>query len=173
MNFGHLLLPAGLKYPRPQKITALSTLDHGVRSDRVVVVDAQTFLIPNFSYDGTAPGIYAPWNRSRYYEFLGTAPGILRFGTAPGIVGSLEPLHILMLLGTTSGIMRSLEPLQVFTHLGTTPDINAPLNHSSYYALLGTVPGIYAPWNYSRYLRSLELLQVLMLLRITLDNIVP
>ena len=78
-----------------------------------------------------------------------------------------------MLLGTTSGIMRSLEPLQVFTHLGTTPDINAPLNHSSYYALLGTVPGIYAPWNYSRYLRSLELLQVLMLLRITLDNIVP
>ncbi|KAF2366389.1 DM13 domain [Trinorchestia longiramus] len=55
IDFGHVIVPSGLQYPRPQKINALSTLDHGVSSDRLVVVDAQTFLIPNFSYDGAAP----------------------------------------------------------------------------------------------------------------------
>lgn len=51
-------MPQSLQYPRPQKINALKTLDHGVKSDRIVVVDAQTFLIPNFHYDGAAPGGY-------------------------------------------------------------------------------------------------------------------
>ena len=29
---------------------------HQVSSDRIYVVDAQTFLLPNFTYDGAAPG---------------------------------------------------------------------------------------------------------------------
>jgi len=29
---------------------------HGVSSENIVVVDAQTLLIPGFSYDGEAPG---------------------------------------------------------------------------------------------------------------------
>ncbi|KAA0195330.1 hypothetical protein HAZT_HAZT002924 [Hyalella azteca] len=60
IDFGHVVVPSGLQYPRPQKINALSTLDHGVSSDRLVVVDAQTFLIPNFSYDGAAPEELVP-----------------------------------------------------------------------------------------------------------------
>ena len=50
------MIPNDLDYPRPQKIDAFSTNDHDVSSDRIVVVDAQTFLIPNFNYDGAAPG---------------------------------------------------------------------------------------------------------------------
>lgn len=56
IDFGHLMLPRNFEYPRPQKIDALPTFEHGVSSDKIVVVDAQTFLIPNFYYDGTAPG---------------------------------------------------------------------------------------------------------------------
>lgn len=58
VDFGNLLIPRGVQYPRPQKIGAFKTLDHDVKSGPIVVVDAQTFLIPNFSYDGTAPGSY-------------------------------------------------------------------------------------------------------------------
>lgn len=58
VNFGHVNINKNLNYPRPQKIDALPTLEHGVTSDRIVVVDAQTFLIPNFSYDGAAPDAY-------------------------------------------------------------------------------------------------------------------
>lgn len=54
VNFGEVYLPDRLNYPRPQKITAFHGI-HEVSSGRVVVVDAQTFLIPRFSYDGQAP----------------------------------------------------------------------------------------------------------------------
>ena len=37
-----------------QKISSFNGI-HDVNSGRVVVVDAQTFLIPRFSYDGQAP----------------------------------------------------------------------------------------------------------------------
>lgn len=50
-------IPRDLEYPRPAKVGALSGV-HGVSSDPVVVVDAQTLLVPNFSYDGEAPGEY-------------------------------------------------------------------------------------------------------------------
>ena len=56
VNFGDIRIPRNLDHPKPKKIGALPTLEHSVSSDRIVVVDAQTFLIPNFRYDGTAPG---------------------------------------------------------------------------------------------------------------------
>ena len=54
VNFGELTFPARFNYPRPQKISRFDGI-HDVSSDKVVVVDAQTFLIPNFTYDGQAP----------------------------------------------------------------------------------------------------------------------
>jgi len=55
VNFGELPLPDTFDYPSPQRLDALVG-EHGVSSGEVVVVDAQTFLIPDFSYDGKAPG---------------------------------------------------------------------------------------------------------------------
>ncbi|XP_055849436.1 protein Skeletor, isoforms B/C isoform X2 [Episyrphus balteatus] len=54
VNFGDVSIPPNLDFPRPQKISSLGGV-HGVRSDNIVIVDAQTLLIPNFSYDGEAP----------------------------------------------------------------------------------------------------------------------
>lgn len=48
-------IPKNLDFPKPQKIGKLSGV-HGVSSDNIVIVDAQTLLIPAFSYDGEAPG---------------------------------------------------------------------------------------------------------------------
>lgn len=55
MNFGDVRIPRGFDYPKPQKLKSLSGI-HGVSSEPVVIVDAQTLLIPSFSYDGEAPG---------------------------------------------------------------------------------------------------------------------
>lgn len=55
VNFGDVTLPSNLELPRPQKIASLGGV-HGVKSDNIVIVDAQTLLVPNFSYDGEAPG---------------------------------------------------------------------------------------------------------------------
>jgi len=57
VNFGDVKIPHGLDYPKPQKVDGLSGI-HGVSSENIVVVDAQTLLIPGFSYDGQAPGDY-------------------------------------------------------------------------------------------------------------------
>ncbi|CAH4035380.1 unnamed protein product [Pieris brassicae] len=54
VNFGSVEIPKSLEYPKPAKVGALRGV-HGVSSDPIVVVDAQTLLIPNFSYDGEAP----------------------------------------------------------------------------------------------------------------------
>ncbi|XP_050536003.1 protein Skeletor, isoforms B/C-like isoform X2 [Daktulosphaira vitifoliae] len=54
VNFGDVKIPHHLDYPKPQKIDSLLGI-HGVLSDDIVVVDAQTLLIPGFSYDGEAP----------------------------------------------------------------------------------------------------------------------
>ncbi|VVC37406.1 DM13 domain,DOMON domain [Cinara cedri] len=54
VNFGDIKIPYNLDYPKPQKIDSLSGI-HGVSSENIVVVDAQTLLIPGFSYDGEAP----------------------------------------------------------------------------------------------------------------------
>lgn len=55
VNFGDVKIPKNLNFPKPQKIDALSGV-HDVTSDNIVIVDAQTLLVPNFSYDGEAPG---------------------------------------------------------------------------------------------------------------------
>lgn len=54
VNFGDVSIPNSLDFPRPQKINNLGGV-HGVKSDNIVIVDAQTLLVPNFSYDGEAP----------------------------------------------------------------------------------------------------------------------
>ncbi|XP_055634516.1 protein Skeletor, isoforms B/C [Toxorhynchites rutilus septentrionalis] len=54
VNFGDVVIRNDLDFPRPTKIGALSGI-HDVSSDSIVIVDAQTLLIPNFNYDGEAP----------------------------------------------------------------------------------------------------------------------
>lgn len=56
VNFGDVRIPPNLDFPRPQKVGQLKGV-HEVASDNIVIVDAQTLLIPNFSYDGLAPGM--------------------------------------------------------------------------------------------------------------------
>nr|XP_045605289.1 protein Skeletor, isoforms B/C-like isoform X2 [Procambarus clarkii] len=84
VDFGHVIVDKNLNYPRPQKIDSLPTLEHGVTSDRIVVVDAQTFLIPNFSYDGAAPDAY-------FWVGKGSNPGPSGI-LVPDENGSEEPL---------------------------------------------------------------------------------
>lgn len=55
VNFGDVSIPTNLDYPKPQNIASLHGV-HNVQSDDIVIVDAQTLLVPNFSYDGEAPG---------------------------------------------------------------------------------------------------------------------
>lgn len=55
VNFGDVSIPKNFDFPRPYKLAPLRGV-HAVSSDNIVVVDAQTILIPNFSYDGEAPG---------------------------------------------------------------------------------------------------------------------
>ncbi|XP_025158316.1 protein Skeletor, isoforms B/C [Harpegnathos saltator] len=54
VNFGDVKIPQGFDYPKSQKLKALNGI-HGVSSEPIVIVDAQTLLIPSFSYDGEAP----------------------------------------------------------------------------------------------------------------------
>ncbi|KAJ8972482.1 hypothetical protein NQ317_006022 [Molorchus minor] len=54
VNFGDVKIPKDFDYPRPQKIDAMQGV-HAITSDNIVIVDAQTLLIPNLSYDGEAP----------------------------------------------------------------------------------------------------------------------
>jgi len=84
VNFGELSVPARLNYPRPQKIQRFDGI-HDVGSDKVVVVDAQTFLIPNFTYDGQAPDAH-------FWVGEGNRPGPEGTGVADEN-GSNEPLR--------------------------------------------------------------------------------
>ncbi|XP_049956274.1 protein Skeletor, isoforms D/E-like [Schistocerca serialis cubense] len=54
VNFGDVKIPKNFDYPKPQKIDPLDGV-HAVSSDNIVIVDAQTLLVPHFSYDGEAP----------------------------------------------------------------------------------------------------------------------
>lgn len=60
-------IPRGFDYPKPLKLAGLNGV-HGVSSEPVVIVDAQTLLIPNFSYDGEAPGKYFIPKNIYYHE---------------------------------------------------------------------------------------------------------
>ncbi|XP_077543811.1 protein Skeletor, isoforms B/C-like [Haemaphysalis longicornis] len=57
-NFGDLIIPRNLEVPKPAALKALPTWEHGVSSGRVSLVDAQTFLVPDFKYDGLGPAAY-------------------------------------------------------------------------------------------------------------------
>lgn len=57
-NFGHINVPRNLIIPTPVEIRPLSQLDHGVKSGPITIVDAQTFLINDFHYDGQGPAGY-------------------------------------------------------------------------------------------------------------------
>jgi len=84
VNFGELTVPGRLNYPRPQKISRFDGI-HDVSSDKVVVVDAQTFLIPNFTYDGQAPDAH-------FWVGTGNRPGPEGSGVADEN-GSNDPLR--------------------------------------------------------------------------------
>ena len=56
-----------MDYPRPKKISGFNG-EHDVKSGRVVIVDAQTFLIPSFNYDGQAPDAH-------FWVGVGRRPG--------------------------------------------------------------------------------------------------
>lgn len=58
VNFGDIPIQRSLAIPSPVEIPALSRLAHGVKSSPITIVDAQTFLIPNFHYDGEGPAGY-------------------------------------------------------------------------------------------------------------------
>ncbi|XP_043207358.1 protein Skeletor, isoforms D/E-like [Amphibalanus amphitrite] len=56
VDFGNIILPRPVTdYPRPQKLGRMVTREHGVASADVVAVDAQTLLVPDFTYDGEGP----------------------------------------------------------------------------------------------------------------------
>lgn len=44
--------------PRPLEIGPFSQLAHGLKSGPITIVDAQTFLVPDFHYDGLGPDAY-------------------------------------------------------------------------------------------------------------------
>lgn len=54
VNFGDIYIPPNFDFPQPHVIGSI--LGQGVSSGPIVVVDAQTILVPDFSYDGQAPG---------------------------------------------------------------------------------------------------------------------
>ena len=58
VNFGDISIPRNLDIPSPVEIPSLSRLAHDVKSGPITIVDAQTFLIPNFHYDGEGPAGY-------------------------------------------------------------------------------------------------------------------
>lgn len=55
-NFGDLIIPQNLVIPAPVEIGRIPTKEHGVSSGPVMVVDTQTLLVPEFTYDGLGPG---------------------------------------------------------------------------------------------------------------------
>ncbi|KAF8773852.1 Protein Skeletor like protein [Argiope bruennichi] len=57
-NFGEITIPTGLVIPRPSEIGRIPTFEHGVSSGPVLVVDTQTLLVPDFTYDGLGPAAY-------------------------------------------------------------------------------------------------------------------
>lgn len=57
-NSGEIMIGRNLPIPRPLEIAPLSQLAHGLKSGPITIVDAQTFLVPDFHYDGLGPAAY-------------------------------------------------------------------------------------------------------------------
>jgi len=56
VNFGDLYIPPNFDFPQPHVIGSI--VGQGVASGPIVVVDAQTILVPDFTYDGQAPDLH-------------------------------------------------------------------------------------------------------------------
>jgi len=55
VNFADLYIPKNFDYPQPHDIGSL--VGQGISSGPIVVVDAQTILVSDFTYDGQAPDL--------------------------------------------------------------------------------------------------------------------
>lgn len=86
LNYGELAITRNLVIPQPIEISPLTQLAHGVRSGPITIIDAQTFLVPEFSYDGLGPAAYFWLTRSS----LGLSANGLRLKDENG---SAAPLH--------------------------------------------------------------------------------
>ena len=64
-NFGDIYIPDGFEPPSPQRISQLSRLGKGVKSDPIVILNSKLIKIPSFSYDG---------NEKEVYFFIGNGP---------------------------------------------------------------------------------------------------
>ncbi|OTF71977.1 Skeletor, isoforms D/E-like protein [Euroglyphus maynei] len=88
LSMGHVTIPVNVDLPRPLELPGLTTLAHGVRSDPITIVDAQTILIPNFWYDGLGPAAY--WWATRGQR---QSPQGLRLKDEKGSVRPLRAYH--------------------------------------------------------------------------------
>lgn len=57
-NSGEIYIGKQSIIPRPLEIGPFSQLAHGLKSGPITIVDAQTFLVPDFHYDGLGPEAY-------------------------------------------------------------------------------------------------------------------
>lgn len=83
-NFADLYIPEGFLPPSPQIIAEFSQLSNDVKSEPVVLLDAKTIRIPEFTYDG---------KRKAAYFWVGMGPQPTSAGQRiPNELGYLEPL---------------------------------------------------------------------------------
>jgi hypothetical protein len=144
VNFGDLYIPANLDFPQPHVIGSIVG-QHGVSSGPIVVVDAQTILVPDFTYDGKAPDLHFWVGRG--------VPGPSGF-RVPDETGSDAPLvkadkktMVLSLPGDLTvfdidyfGVWCRLYSID-FGHVRISPGLNVPPSLQ----MLGISPQVVAP----------------------------
>ncbi|XP_042910828.1 uncharacterized protein [Parasteatoda tepidariorum] len=57
-SFGYVIFPETIVPPRPVLIGPLRDTSKGVSTGNILILDSQTFLIPDFNYDGSGKGVY-------------------------------------------------------------------------------------------------------------------
>ncbi|XP_055374407.1 protein Skeletor, isoforms B/C isoform X2 [Condylostylus longicornis] len=63
-DLGEVFIPVGLDVPKPRVLQEFKRLAHGVRSSNVSVLDAKTFYVPNFHFDGEIESYFWAGNGS-------------------------------------------------------------------------------------------------------------
>ena len=58
INFGSVMMPPGLKPPKPAILPEFSRLAHGLQSGNITILDTKTFYIPDLYYDGLGPDAF-------------------------------------------------------------------------------------------------------------------
>ena len=58
MNYGEVYIPENLVTPKQRVLSEFSRNKHDVRSGNVTILDAKTFYVPNFHYDGKGPDTF-------------------------------------------------------------------------------------------------------------------